>query len=216
MSEPLTVVIADDHPLFRKGLVELLRGEPGLRVVGEAGDGPAALELIERERPRLAVLDIAMPGTGGLDVARAVRERGLPVRVVLLTMYDLPEMLSRAVELGVAGYVLKDSAAAELLACLHYVAAGRVYVSPVLSHRVLAGRPGAAAPDDGGLERLTPTEQRVLRLIAQHRTTPQIAVALGVRPKTVDNHRSHICKKLGITGTNALVRYALEHRQRLG
>jgi DNA-binding NarL/FixJ family response regulator len=214
---PLTLIIADDHPLFRKGLVEVLRDEPGIRIVAEAGDGAAALELIERTRPDLALLDIAMPKLSGLDVARLAAERGLTARIVLLTMHDEPEILARAVELGVAGYVVKESAASELLACVHYVAAGKMYVSPALSHEALRKARAAMPPAESteGLATLTPVERRVMGLIAQHKTTPQIATVLGIRPKTVDNHRSNICKKLGVTGPNALIRFALEHKQQL-
>jgi len=214
MSEPLTLIIADDHPLFLKGLADVLRGAAGLSVVGQASDGESALALIEARRPRLAVLDVAMPGLGGLEVARTVRSRNLPVEIVLLTMHDEPEILERAMEVGVRGYVLKDTAAADILACLNYVAAGKTYVSPGLAHHLVRRRAAAPPPADD-LAALTPVERRVLALIARDRTSPQIAAELGIRGKTVENHRSNICKKLGVTGPNALVRYALTHRHHL-
>lgn len=219
MSGPLTVVIADDHPLFRQGLADVLRGDSAVQVVGEAGDGETAMAQIERLRPRVAVLDVAMPKLDGLEVARRVQESGLPVGLILLTMHDEPEILERAIACGVSGYVLKDSAAADLLACIHYVAEGRVYISPGLSrHLVRRGGGGASFPPRAGerLDHLTPVERRVLGLIAKRNTTGQIAAELGIRPKTVDNHRANICKKLGVTGSNALVWYAMEYRHLLG
>ena len=216
MSALLTAVIADDHPLFRKGMADALRADASVQIVGEAGDGEAALALIERHRPRVAVLDVSMPKLSGLEVARQVQQRGLPVGVILLTMHDERGILDRAVEWGVSGYVLKDSASAELVACVHFVAEGRVYISPGLSHHLVRSRARTAlGPTDEVLSGLTVAERRVLVLIAQRNTTPQIAAGLGVRPKTVDNHRSNICRKLGLTGSNALLRFALEHRHQL-
>jgi DNA-binding NarL/FixJ family response regulator len=183
--------------------------------VGEAADGAQALAMIEARRPRVAILDIGMPRLSGLDVAREVRARGLAVDVVLLTMHEEPEILERALEWGVRGYVLKDTAVSEIIACVHLIAVGKTYVSPGLPHRLLHQRAPATPGAQPALDALTPVERRVLSLIAAHRTTPQIAAELGVQPKTVENHRSNICKKLGVTGTNALVRFALLHRHRL-
>jgi DNA-binding NarL/FixJ family response regulator len=211
----LAVVIADDHPLFLRGLADVLKGAAGLEVIGEAADGERALALIESRRPRVAIVDVGMPGLGGLEVARAVRERQLGVDVVLLTMHDEPEILDRALELGVKGYVLKDTAVSDIVACVHYVAAGKTYISPGLSHHLVRRRAAPGATGRSDLDALTPVERRVVGLIARHLTTPQIAGELGIRTKTVENHRSNICKKLGVTGPNALVRWALQHRDRL-
>jgi DNA-binding NarL/FixJ family response regulator len=202
--------------MFRKGLVEALRADVALRVVAEAGDGQAALELIEKRRPSLAVLDIEMPKLSGLDVAQEVGRRGLPVQLVILTMHDDAATFDRAIELGVGGYVLKDNAVNDIVTCVHYVASGRTYVSPGLSrHLVGRGRAARAPAAPPGVERLTPVERRVLGLVAGHLTTRAIAAQLGASPKTVENHRSNICRKLGISGTNALLRFALEHRRLL-
>ena len=132
MSEPMTIVIADDHPIFRQGLRQLLEREPIFAVVGDVGDGTSALEAIERLRPRLAVLDIDMPGMDGLAVAGAVRERRLPTAIVCLTMHKDARFLNTALNAGVMGYVLKDGALVEIVEALKSVAAGRHYVSPQL------------------------------------------------------------------------------------
>lgn len=217
MSDRVTIVIADDHPLFRKGLAEVLRSEAHFEVIAEAADGEAALAAIERFRPRLAILDVDMPKRSGIEVAEAVRDRKLGTTLVLLTMYAEPDLLQHALAVGIRGYVLKDNAVGDIVACVNLVAEGRTYVSPTASHLLFAPRSGspvdAAAPP--GLDTLTPAEREVVRRIARSLTTKEIASELGISPKTVENHRSHICAKLGLTGTNALVRFALEHRARL-
>ena len=215
MSGRVTAIIADDHPLFRKGLAEVLSSDRSVDLVGEAADGEQALALIEQRQPAVAILDVAMPRLSGIDVARRARERQLRTRIILLTMHEEPEILERALEDGIAGYVLKDTAVADILSSIHYVAAGRTFVSASLSHHLVKrGRPAAAA--GGALGTLTPGERRVLSLIARELTTPEIAHQLNIRAKTVENHRSNICKKLGVTGTNALVRYAIRHRSLIG
>jgi DNA-binding NarL/FixJ family response regulator len=213
MSE-ITVVVADDHPVFRKGLVDVLRGAGGVRVVGEAGDGETALQLIERTRPQVALLDLDLPRRSGLDVAQAVREQALPVHIAFLTMHAEGDLLRRALELGARAYLLKESAASDVLACLELVAVGRSYVSPSLSEH-LVPRGAATRRAATGLEGLSPAERRVLGLIAQGLSSKEIAGRLEITPKTVENHRSHICTKLGLRGTNALLRFALEHRSQI-
>lgn len=203
---PLSVLIADDHPLFRKGVADVLRTDSGVQLVGEASDGELALTLIRERKPTVAVLDVEMPQRTGLDVARAVRDEQLPVSVVLLTMYTGADMLQRALGLGVLGYVSKESAADEILACVHLVATGRTYVSASL------GKSPTTAPAAAlRLNELTPAERGVLKLIARNKTTRDIAADLGISPKTVENHRSNICQKLGVTGNNALVRLLADH-----
>jgi DNA-binding NarL/FixJ family response regulator len=208
MDDALTVVIADDHPLFRKGVADVLRADSAVQLVGEASDGDTALRAIREKRPRVAVLDVEMPGRSGLDVARALRDENLPVATVLLTMHSGSDMLQRALSLGVLGYVSKESAADEILACVHLVASGRTYVSASLGR---SDSPATHAASSLNLSVLTPSERSVLKLIARNLTTREIAAELGISPKTVENHRSNICQKLDVTGNNALVRLALEH-----
>lgn len=215
MTGPITVIVADDHPLFRKGLVEVLDSDAAFRLAGQAGDGEDALALVRRHEPDIAVLDIEMPGAGGLEVAKAIREDGLDTAVVVLTMYRDAGIFRRALDLGARGYVLKDSAAVEIVACLHTVASGRAYISPELSHELLKRRSDELEPAVAGLGELTPAERRVLGLVAEGLTTPEIAEALGNSPKTIENHRSHICQKLGLDGPQPLLRFALEHRNLL-
>lgn len=216
MSDALTIVIADDHPLFRKGLTEVLRAEAHFDVVAETGDGEAALAAITRFRPRLAILDVDMPKLDGLAVAEAIRERAPDTLPILLTMHAEGDLLRRALELGVRGYILKDNAVGDIVACANLVAEGRTYVSPTASHLLMArAAPVSRSAPVPGLDALTRAEREVLRRIARSLTTKEIAAELGLSPKTIENHRSHICAKLKLTGTNALVRFALEHRTEL-
>jgi DNA-binding NarL/FixJ family response regulator len=216
VTEPIQVLVADDHPLFRKGLVEVLADDPSFHLVAEAATGGDALALVRRLRPRIAVLDIQMPDADGLEVAAAIRDEALDVAVVILTMHRDAGTFRRALDLGVRGYVLKDSAVNEIVACLHMVAAGRSYISPALSDELLDRR--ATRQEDAleaALSLLTPAERRVLTLIARGLTTAGIARELGNSPRTIENHRSHICRKLDLSGPQALLRFALERKARL-
>ena len=208
----MTVVIAEDHPLFRKGLTDVLGGTPGFTIVAEAGDGEAALELVRRHRPRIALLDIDMPKASGLAVAEAVRREGLGTELVMLTMHSDPALFRRALDVGAKGYVLKDSAVTEIVACLHMVASGRAYISPALSSDLLERHAARPVAELAGLADLTPAEGRILKLIAQGHTSAAIAATLGLSPKTVENHRLHIGAKLGIHGPQSLLRFAIEHK----
>ena len=201
-----TILLADDHPIFRRGLVEVLEEAGRFDVVAQLGDGLAALAGCRELRPEFALLDISMPELSGLDVLRSLVQKSAPTRVILLTMYD--EYVSRAIELGARGYVLKDRAELELLECLERVADGGVFVSPSIA----APRPKEAPSD---LRELTPAECRVLRLVAEFKTSREIGEALGVSFRTIQNHRARASDKLGLVGANALLRFALDHREHL-
>jgi DNA-binding NarL/FixJ family response regulator len=215
--DEISVVIADDHPIFRDGLRRAVESEPGLRVSAEAADGAEALALIRAHSPRVAVLDIEMPRLDGFGVARAARAEGLATGIIFLTVYRDEELFNAALDLGARGYVLKDSAVSDIVGCIRAVAAGQYYASPSLtSHLVNRGRRAAALADERpGLQGLTPTERRVLRLIADYKTSREIAEELFVSPRTVETHRSNICRKLDIRGSHALMKFALAHRSEL-
>lgn len=212
MTAPVSVLIADDHPVFRKGLTDVLASADSFRVVAEAADGEAALRLIDEHRPRIAVVDLEMPKMSGLAVAEAVRRQALDTVIVILTMHSGAALFRRALELDVKGYVLKESAATDILACLRLVVEGQSYVSPALSQHLVERRPRTPVPELAAVAALTPAERRVLTLIARNHTTAEIARQLGVTPKTVEHHRSHICRTLGLEGPQALLRFSLEHK----
>ncbi len=211
------IVIADDHPVFLQGLRQIIELEPGLEVVGEASDGNNALEAIRVFKPGIVILDIEMPRLDGLAVTRRLREQKIPIEVILLTVHREESLLNFALELGVKGYVLKDSAAVDIVSCINAVAKGEYYTSPALTtYLVNRGRPAerSRGARPGPLD-LTPTERHVLRLIADYKTSKEIAEELGISRRTVETHRTNICQKLEIHGSHALMKFALEHKSRL-
>lgn len=216
MTHEITIVLADDHPIVRQGLRQLIEQRPELRIVGEAADGRRALELVATHKPEIALLDLDMPELDGFAVARRVRELSLPTRIVILTMHKDELHFRQAIDLGVRGYVVKDSAVSEVIDCLQTVAKDRDYFSPSLSSFLLQWRRRSPAGMQTELDGLTPTERRVLALLADLKTTKEIAAELGVSPRTIDNHRAHICSKLNLQGSHALVKFALQHKEALG
>jgi DNA-binding NarL/FixJ family response regulator len=218
MSSQSTLVVADDHPLFRKGLREVIESDPALNIVAEAGDGAAALALIQEHIPAIAVLDIDMPKMGGLTVARAVQKANLEVNIIFLTMYKEEDLFNEAMDVGARGYVLKDSAVNEILNALHAVAEGKYYVSPALSDHLIkrSARAEKLLRHTPLLEDLTPAELRILKLVAESKTSKEIADVLSISYKTVENHRTNIAAKLHLRGSHSLLKFALENRGALG
>jgi DNA-binding NarL/FixJ family response regulator len=214
---PITVVIADDHPILRKGVREVIEEDAMLCVVGEAGDGDAALAQIAALQPAVVVLDVDMPGRNGFDVLREIRARGLETAVIVLTLHADVHFLIEAMDLGALGYLLKDSALTLIVDGIKAVAAGRQFVSPSLTPLLMSRRARALALAAGrpGLAELTPTEQRILRLVAGGQSSKEIADALSIHYRTVENHRVNIAQKLGLHGHNAVLKFALEHKAEL-
>lgn len=217
MDAETRIIIADDHPIFRRGLCGVVEAEPLLKVVADAADGETALALICEHEPDIVILDLDMPGRDGFDVTRAVAARGVATAIIILTMHDSEALFNTALDLGVRGFVLKDSALPEIIDCIKAVSAGRNYISPQLSTYLVnrTGRSDAGTRAKPGLFDLTAAERNILRLVAAERTTRQIAEELGISPRTVDRHRANICDKLDLHGTNALIRYALRYRSEL-
>ncbi|MGH9838284.1 MAG: response regulator [Blastocatellia bacterium] len=216
MNTDITVLIADDHPIFRKGLREIIQAEPGLKLVAEVEDGALALARLRELRPRVAVLDVDMPRMDGISVARALRQEGLPTAIVLLTMHRNERFFNAALDLGVQGYVLKDSAASEIVGAIRAVSAGRRFVTPLLTDYLLNRRHTQLQSETAaGLASLTEAERRVLKLIAQYKTSKEIADELFISVRTVDRHRANIAGKLDLKGAHALLQFALEHQAEL-
>jgi DNA-binding NarL/FixJ family response regulator len=218
MNSNVSVIIAEDHPLFRKGLGDAIREDISLRLAGEADDGAEALRLIEEQRPDVALLDIDMPHMTGLQVARAIREKNLFVATIILTIYKEEDMFNEAMDAGVRGYVLKETAVIDLLDAIKAVTMGEYYFSPALSG-YLVGRSKRAKTllaHKPTLQSLTPSERRILTLIAQSKTSKDIADALNISYRTVETHRTNIATKLNLHGPNSLLRFALEHKSSLG
>jgi DNA-binding NarL/FixJ family response regulator len=214
MKPEISIVIADDHPVFRQGLRQIIEMEQGIKLVGEARDGTDALSMIQELKPDVAVLDINMPNMKGLDVARQIRQLGLRTKIIFLTMYDDERMFNEALNVGALGYLLKDSAISDMAESVRAVAAGQHFISPSISRFLInrSSRTAALSEKMPSLDDLTPSELRVLKLISENRTSKEIAAQLFISYRTVENHRTNICQKLGIHGSNALIKFALEHR----
>ena len=217
MKSETRIVIADDHPIFRKGLKETIEAERGLVVVAEAGRGDEALEAIEALGPDIAVLDVDMPGMDGLEVVRELRRRKVAVEIVILTIHSDEGLLDEALRLGVKGYVLKDSASTDIVTAIDGLRHGHHFTSPSLTTHLVnrAARTGALGDEVASVRDLTPAERRVLRLIAEYKTSKQIAEELCVHYRTVENHRTNISAKLGLRGSHALIKFALKHKAEL-
>jgi DNA-binding NarL/FixJ family response regulator len=214
---PLNIIIADDHPIFRRGLVDVIATDPGLRVVGQASQGEETLRLVEELKPDVVVLDVKMPRLTGLQVARVLAERKSSTKVVLLTMYEAEELLTEALDLGIRAYVLKDHAVEDLLAAIRAVMEHRSFLSASLSELVLRRRDDRQTlrREKPGLTQLTPAEQRILALIAEDKTTKEIADLLACAVRTVETHRQNISTKLDLKGTHSLLKFAYDNKTRL-
>jgi DNA-binding NarL/FixJ family response regulator len=209
----IRIVLADDHQLLRAGLRLLLTGLPDIEIVGEASDGLEALALCETLRPDIVLMDIAMPRMNGLDALEAIRQRELAQHVIILSMLASEEHVLRALSLGAAGYVLKDAAPAELELAISAVMRGENWLSPPVSRQVVdaylarISETTKVAP----LNLLTPRQQEVLRLIAEGKSTKEIAFALELSIKTIETYRTQVMEKLGLQDIPGLVRYAIRH-----
>jgi DNA-binding NarL/FixJ family response regulator len=217
MQERIRVVIIDDHPLFRQGLRQVILSDPRFELVGETDNGESAIQMIERFKPDVAVLDINLPGVSGLQVANLLRARKNKTGLVVLTMLKDEQAFNQAMNLGIKGYVLKENAAGEILNCMASVAAGEPFVSPSLTSFLLRrrNRVETLASRTPSLDDLTTAERRVLKAIAQKKTTKEIAAELFISPRTVESHRANISTKLQLKGPNSLLQFAVEHRDAL-
>jgi two-component system, NarL family, response regulator NreC len=213
MTEPIRIVLADDHTLLRSGLRALLATQEDIDVVGEAGDGAEAVRACQRFKPDVVVMDISMPGTDGLQATEQLRELGLETRVLILTMHNEEEYLLRVLEAGGAGYVLKQSADSELVHAIRAVHRGEAFLYPsgvrMLLQSYLKG-PKAVGVEREPRPALSEREQEVLALTAEGFSNQEIGKQLFVSPKTVDTYRQRIMEKLGLHHRSELVRYALD------
>ena len=214
MTVRVKVLIVDDHPLFRQGLRQVVETDKRFELVAEAENGETALQLIHEKKPDIAVLDVNLPGLSGLDVARRLQGKRLRTRIIILTMYKDEETFNRAMDLGVKGFVLKENAVQDILNSLAAVAAGEHYLSPSISGYLVRrrGRAEALAEEKPGLDDLTKAERRILKLIAEKKTSREIAAELFISPRTVEAHRANICAKLELRGSHSLLQFALENR----
>jgi DNA-binding NarL/FixJ family response regulator len=216
MSDPITVLLADDHPVVRKGLRATIEDDDELHIVAEASNGEEALKQIAELQPQVAILDIDMPGMNGLAVARALQERNLATHVIFMTFHADEDLMRAAMEVGGKGYLLKGSEMDEVAAAIRAVSAGRTYIGSTMASILFSQKDSSATGVVGAsLQSLTPAEKKILRLIADGKSSKEIGDDLSIHYRTVENHRTNMCRKLNLEGANALARFALQHRAAL-
>ncbi len=202
------VLLVDDHPLVREGLRARLSGVAGIEVVGEAGDAAQAFEQVDRLRPGLVLMDVGMKQVNGIELTAQLRERHPGLQVLMLSMYDNPEYVHRALAAGARGYVLKEAPSEEIVAAITAVTAGEIFLGTGL-----AGRPSRTSESR---PLLSQRESEILRCLALGQASKQIAQELGMSVRTVETHRQNIRRKLDLDGQAELIRYAVEHCRGLG
>ena len=210
----IRVLIVDDHAIVRDGIRALLATDKDVQVIGEAGGGHEAIELARKLTPDVIVMDIAMPDLGGLEATLAIRAERPDSRIVVLSQYSDASYVRRFLKAGVAGYVLKKAAGADLVAAIHSVARGGLVLDPEIARDALAGEAPAdpsheAAGDE--YERLTDREKQVLKLVAEGRSNKEVAALLDISIKTAMSHREHVMEKLRAHNRTDLIRFALRH-----
>jgi DNA-binding NarL/FixJ family response regulator len=209
-----TVIIADDHPIFRSGLKALIEAEPSFSVVAEASDGEEVLKVMAKHEPDLLILDYNMPAANGFEVLAKLSKMNTSSIPIMLTMHSDEAMFAKAFELGVKGYVLKDSALVDIVNCLHAVSQGQIFTSPAVT-TYLFKRVSRAGSQTAGLASLTTAERKILRMIADYKTSREIAEHLCVSVRTVENHRANMSSKLGVNGSHGLFKFALQHESEI-
>lgn len=217
MNQEASIVIADDHPLMRQGLRQVIELEPYLKVVGEARNGSEALVLIEELKPNVAILDVDMPHQDGFQVARELAAKNNTAAIIFLTIHSEEQMFHAALDLGAKGYVLKDSAIDDIVTAINEVGAGRTFTSLPMTSYFSRRQNYNAVPDKQqlGLRQLTVTESRILKLLAEYKTSKEIAAELSVSPRTIETHRLRICQKLNLQGSHSLMKFAAQYKSLL-
>ena len=211
MTDRLRVVLVDDHTIVREGLRALLHGREGIEIVGEAANALDAFELIAKLMPDVVVLDLTLPGLGGIEATERILAQWPQTRVLVLSMHDGEDFVRPAIRAGASGYVVKGSGLADLVTAIRAVASGQAFFSPAAARVLLAdatGRPPAKERMPA-LSALTTREQQILQRVAEGQTSLVIATELGISAKTVEGHRAHIMTKLGLHDVPALVRFAV-------
>lgn len=220
MKNKCSILIADDHPVFRKGLIDIIKDLSDHEIIAEAENGQQAFELISGLQPDIAILDINMPRLSGFEVVKeitklkAINPSGIKTKIIFLTMHKEEEILNKALDYNASGYILKECAVDDIIDCINFVAENKVYISPQISGLFLQRNQLQNRSKDR-LTLLTPAEMKVLSHIADEKTSREIAELLFISVRTVDNHRTNICHKLNLHGVNSLLKFALDNKHLL-
>lgn len=204
------VLIADDHPLFRQGIRSLIERDPDIEVVGEAGDGFELLEMIKKTPADLVIMDIAMPKIQGLDATREVKRLSPETRVLILTMHNSKQYLYHAMSVGSDGYLLKEDAHDDLVSAIRTIQRGKFYISPLVADQVTDLLVQKSRGVDVEQDPLSPREREVLKLVAEGKSSKEVAELLFISTMTVQNHRANIKRKLNLRRNTDLIKYAME------
>lgn len=206
---PITVFLADDHAVMREGLARLLEFHADFKIIGAANNGRDAVKQVLQLKPQVVIMDISMPDMNGIEAARQIRERAPDIRVVILSMHSTSAHIFHALEAGVRGYILKESAGSDVVDAVRTVHSGRRFLSPKVMEIVAeqVARPRGASP----LDRLSRREREILQLVAEGRSSAHIAATLHISPATVDTYRTRLKQKLQIKDVAGLVKFAIQH-----
>ncbi len=211
----IRIVVADDHPIFLAGLKQVLGTEKSIDLVGGACSGEEALEIILSAKPDVAILDLDMPKMNGFEIVRELNKKNISTKIIFLTMHSAHDLLDEALRLKVMGYVLKETALLDIIRAVEKVHNGEHFISSALSESIISHSNFSTPATEIKLllEKLSPTEKKILKLIADQKNTKEIAELMFISYRTVEKHRSNICSKLNISGNNVLLKFALENKE---
>jgi len=209
------LILADDHPVVRHGFKEIIEKDEKYQIIAECGNGMEALSLLRELEPDIAVLDISMPDLNGLQIVKKIKSENAKTEFIILTMYEEEEYFDEAMNAGVKGYILKESALTDLLGAVQSVSDGKYFISPAISDYVIRRNKNIRNVKSSlpSVDELTTVERKVLKLISENKTSKEIGELLFISYKTVQNHRNNICNKFGLKGHNKLLQFALENKK---
>lgn len=213
-NKKIRIIIADDHPVFRSGLMKIIETDKEIEIVGEADNGESALQKILDLKPDVALLDIDMPKITGIQVLKELKRKKININTIFLTVYSDESIFDEAMNIGILGYVLKDSAISDIIDCIKSVSEGKYYITPSLSDFLINRRNKLKRMEENkpALKKLTKTEMNVLILLAEGKTSKQIGEEMYISHKTVDNHKTNISDKLQLKGLHGLMKFAIENK----
>jgi DNA-binding NarL/FixJ family response regulator len=215
MHDLIKIIIADDHPIFRKGLRQVIEMDKQLSVIKEASNGEEVLGFLKNEIPDIVVLDLEMPVLDGYETAKKINKDKIEVEIIMLTMHKDEFLFNKLMDIGIKGYILKENAANDILVGIKTVVQGNYYISPGISEYLIrrSGRSTSLPVSHGTIGDLTQAEKKIIKFIAENKTSKEISEILSISYKTVENHRNNICKKLDLKGSNSLLKFAIENRK---